>query len=514
MLYLGDIIRLNARRYPRKKALIMDNRSLTFDELNRLVNQISAGLREIGLKQGDRVAILSRNCMEFVPIVFAIWKCGGIMVPFNFRFKSNELMYVINNSQPKILFHAKEMSPIVEEATKKYDGSMIPVTISGDPVRGGKTLLEISHNKFYQEPEVHFDTYATAMIMYTSGTTGTPKGVMFTHWRELSDIHNHSMEMDLRHEDIMLVNMPLFHNGGLSASLMIALLRGCTCVIMGGPFDPDEMYATIDRCGVTVVNLVPTMLRKMVEQSPIGRFKLTSLKKIMYGASPISEDLLAEALDIFKVDFYQLFAQTETGMLLVLRPEDHYSERSQFTGRETCRADIRVVDENGRDVKIGEVGEIISRQKPLGMDGYYGMEEATRETIRDGWIHTGDLVRVEPDGYYTVVDRLKDMIISGAENIYCKEIEFVISEHPGVEEVVVIGIPDDMWGESVCAIIVEKSGYGLKETDIINFCASRLSGYKKPKKVDFIKELPKNAAGKVLKKVLKERYWAGRKKRV
>jgi acyl-CoA synthetase (AMP-forming)/AMP-acid ligase II len=201
-------------------------------------------------------------------------------------------------------------------------------------------------------------------------------------------------------------------------------------------------------------------------------------------------------------------------MLLVLKPADHFTIKSRFTGRPLCRADMRVVDENGHDVAIGQVGEIISRQKPLGMDGYYGMEEANKETIRDGWIYTGDLARAEPGGYFTVVDRLKDMIISGAENIYCKEIENVISEHPGVEEVSVFGIPDEMWGESVCAVVVEKRGYTLGENEIIDFCGSRLSGYKKPKWVELRDELPKNAAGKVLKKLLKEPYWAGRDKRV
>ena len=492
----------------------MDSQSLTFDELNRLVNQIASGLREIGLEIGDRVALLSRNCMEFVPIVFAVWKCGGIVVPVNFRFKINELMHVIHNSKPKILFHAEELSSLAEEIVKRSDGFMIPVSISGNSIEGGTTLRELSDNESFQEPDIQLDTQSTAMIMYTSGTTGAPKGVIFSHWRELSDIHNHSMEMDIKHNDIMLVNMPLFHNGGLSASLMIAFLRGCTCVIMGGSFNPDEMFSTIDRFGVSVINVVPTMLRKMVEASIANSINLTSLKKIMYGSSPISENVLEAALKIFNADFYQLFAQTETGMLLVLHPEDHYDERAKYTGRETCRADVRVVDDNGRDVAVGGVGEIISRQTPLGMDGYYGLEEATKETIREGWIYTGDLVRVEPNGYYTVVDRSKDMIISGAENIYCKEIENVLSEHPGVEEIAVFGIPDEQWGESVCAAIVEKDGYALNEEEIIDFCASRLSGYKKPKKVEFKKELPKNAAGKVLKKVLKEPYWAGRDRRV
>ena len=514
MLVLGDVVRLNARRYPDKKALIMDNRSLTFDQLNKRVNQLAHGLLGMGLEAGDRVGICSRNCMEFVPIIFAIWKCGSIIVPVNFRFRTDEMLYVLKNSQPKILFHSEEVAPITEEVRKRDLETMIPVSISGEPLEGGISLEGLTEGEQDQEVEVQVEPLSTAMIMYTSGTTGFPKGVIFSHFRELSDVINQCLEIGIRHEDVMLVNMPLFHNGGLSLSLMLALLRGSTSVIQGGSFDPDEMFSTIEGFGISIINVVPTMLGKMVDQPQMTKYNLGSLKKIVYGSSPISESVLNRALGTFKADFYQVYAQTETGMLLVLNPADHFTERSRFTGREASLAEVRVVDENGWDVAIGGVGEIISKQKPLGMDGYYGMEEATREVIRDGWIHSGDLVRVEPEGYYTIVDRLKDMIISGAENIYCKEIENVLKEHSGVEEAVVFGIPDEMWGEAVCAVIVEKDGYELKESQIVDFCAARLAGYKRPKRIEFRNELPRNAAGKVLKNSLREPYWAGRDKRV
>jgi fatty-acyl-CoA synthase len=218
-------------------------------------------------------------------------------------------------------------------------------------------------------------------------------------------------------------------------------------------------------------------------------------------------------MEVFKAGFYQWYGQVETGMVSILKPEDHL-ERSQCTGREMFNADLRIVDEEGKDTPIGEVGEIISAQKPLGMIGYYKMEEADKRTVRDGWIHTEDLARVEGNGYFTIVDRLRDMIISGAENIYPKEIEDVISRHPGVREVAVFGIPDEIYGESVCAVVVRKEGHSLDQEEIINFCASKLSSYKKPKRVDFIGELPKNASGKVTKNVLREPYWENRKRKV
>jgi acyl-CoA synthetase (AMP-forming)/AMP-acid ligase II len=198
---------------------------------------------------------------------------------------------------------------------------------------------------------------------------------------------------------------------------------------------------------------------------------------------------------------------------MVLRPEDHV-EHAHCTGREVFHADIRVVDENGNDTPVGEVGEIVSSYKPLGMMGYYGNEEATRRVKRDGWIHTEDLARVESDGYYTIADRLRDMIVSGGENIYSKEIEDTIITHPAVKEVAVFGIPDEIYGESVCAVVVRKVGYELSQQEVIDFCASRISSYKKPKRVDFTDDLPKNPAGKITKNVLREPYWAGRKRRV
>jgi fatty-acyl-CoA synthase len=288
---------------------------------------------------------------------------------------------------------------------------------------------------------------------------------------------------------------------------------GGTAVIMGKGFDPDKILDAVERYGVTMTMWVPTMLAMLINHPDVTKYKLSSLKKIWYGSSAISPTVLEAAMEIFKADFYQWYGQTETGMVSILRPEDH-RERSQFTGREMFNADLRIVDEEGNRVGVGGVGEIISAQKPLGMIGYHAMEQATRKTIRNGWIHTGDLARVEEGGYFTIVDRMSDMIISGAENIYPKEIEDLICTHPGVLEVAVFGIPDEIYGESVCAVVVKREGCQLDQEEIIAFCASRISGYKKPKRVEFADDLPKNASGKVTKNVLREPHWAGRKKRV
>jgi len=252
----------------------------------------------------------------------------------------------------------------------------------------------------------------------------------------------------------------------------------------------------------------------LINYPNVSRWDASSLHKIYYGSSPITPTTLEGSMSVFgDVGFYQWYGQVETGMVSVLRPEDH-KERAQCTGREMFNADLRIVDETGKDASEGGVGEIVSAQKPLGMTGYYKMDEANRSTIVDGWIHTGDVARVEGKGYFTIVDRLKDMIISGAENIYPKEIEDVLTRHPAVMEAAVFGIPDEVYGEAVCAAVVSKPGHKLEPHELIEFCAAKLAGYKKPKHVEFVSELPKNANGKVTKHVLREPFWQSRSRRV
>jgi len=321
------------------------------------------------------------------------------------------------------------------------------------------------------------------------------------------------VEGDLCRDDITLVALPLFHNAGLNALLQPTLMVGGTVVIMATGFDPDVILTAVGQYHITLTMWVPTMLAMLVNHPDSARYDVSSLTKIWYGSSPINPSILKAAQELFQAEFYQWYGQTETGMNSVLRPEDH-TKYSQCTGREMFNAEIRIVGEDGRDKAVGEIGEIISAQRPLGMSGYLNLDQVTGETIKDGWIYTGDLARVEGDGFFTVVDRIKDMIISGAENIYPKEVEDVINTHPDVREVAVIGIPDDIFGESVCAFVALHKHAALDEKAIIEFCAEHLARYKKPKKVLFVEELPKNVAGKVTKNVLREPFWKNREKTI
>jgi fatty-acyl-CoA synthase len=258
---------------------------------------------------------------------------------------------------------------------------------------------------------------------------------------------------------------------------------------------------------------VPTMLSMLVEDPAVHGADVSTLAKIWYGSSPISPPVLAKARASFRAGFYQLYGMCEIGMTSVLRPEDHAS-RAHCTGREMLCADLRLLDGDGREVAVGEIGEIVSAARPMGMIGYWRNDAATAEAMRGGWIHTGDLARNEGGGYFTIVDRLKDMIISGAENVYPKEIENVLAEHPAVLEAACFGTPDERWGEVVAATVVRRPGASVDADALAAYCAERIAPYKRPRRIDFVDELPKNAAGKVLKRVLREPHWGGRQKKI
>lgn len=503
MNVIGDIARLGAKRHPDKTALIMGEQSLKFGQLNAAVNRLAHGMLALGVEPGDRVGLLAENCLEFLVVVLAAAKLGAFLVPYNFRYSAEEIAYVTGNATPRLLFVGPGYEARVAQALVDLPEAPVVLLLAGE---GEASLRAMTVGRAETEPPVWVDPESAAMVIYTSGTTGFPKGVLFSHRAYLANHLAIAFEGDLRGADVALVSLPLFHNGGLNGMLLPSLLVGATAVITGKGFVAAEQLALVAKHRVSVVMWVPAMLAMLVQDTQTPQFEVSSLSKIWYGASPISPPVLARARQVFRAGFYQFYGMCEIGMTSVLRPEDH-ATRAHCTGREMYCADMRVVNESGDDVALGEVGEIISAARPLGMIGYFRNEIATRETLRDGWIYTGDLARNEGEGFFTIVDRLKDMIISGGENIYPKEIENVLAEHPAVIEAACFGIPDPQWGEAVAAAVVVRAGVEVKEAELIAYCAVRIAGYKKPKRVVFQKELPRNAAGKVLKRVLRAPYW-------
>ncbi len=512
MHVLGDIIRLNAKRFPGEVAIVMEERNVTFRELNTQVNMLANKLIKFGVRPKDKVAIYSANSIEWVIVFFALAKCGACIVPVNFRYKKEELEYAINNSECSVIFFGDELEQIIQTAKTNFILSPHLISMGEKTINGGVSLATLLKNGDDSEPDIKVNREWPCSLTYTSGTTGVPKGVLHCHTALIDVWIQHVIEGDVKEKEVTIVNIPFFHVASVHCLIGPTFLRGGSIVLMAGGFDPDKVLKTVERCKVTMTMWVPAQLATLVLSPAMEKYDISSLKKIWYGSSPIPASVLEACLKRFKADFYQWYGQTELGISSVLTPMDHYGERARFTGRESFNADLRIVNEKGEDLQVGEIGEIIGRQSALGMIGYYKMEEETRNVVRDGWIYTGDLARVEGDGYFTIVDRLKDMIISGGENIYAKEIEDVLAVHVGVREVAVFGIPDDVYGESVCAAVVRRDGYEFGEEEIIGYCAEKLAGYKKPKKVLFLNELPRNAFGKVTKNALREPFWTGRRK--
>ncbi len=505
MRVIGDISRLNAKRFPHKTALMMNDESITHQQLNQKTNRIANGLISLGIKAGDRVALLAYNCLDYIPVSYAVAKCGAILVPVNFRYKKNELVYLINNCTPDILIYGSEFSELVAQVMPELQSTIQGIILSGESSETIMSLAELIEEKSEKEPVVNVSPDMPVMITYTSGTTGSPKGVLASHENILSVSVAMVIEGDVRPDEIALVCMPLFHTGGFQALAQPVLIRGGTLLIFSRGFDAEKILCAVEKFRITLTMWVPTMLVMLTNHPAVANHDVSSLKKIWYGSSPIPVSLLETCYEIFDARYYQWYGQTETGMVSVLRPEDH-KDRARCTGREIFGADIRIVNKKREDVPIGEVGEVISHQKSFGMIEYWKNIDKNTDTIRDNWIHTGDLAKNEGDGFFTIVDRMGDMIISGAENIYPREVENAIVDHQGVLEVAVFGIPDKVYGESVCAVVVPKKNHSLKAQEIIDYCGGKISSYKKPKKVIICKELPKTANGKLRKNILKAKY--------
>lgn len=503
MNVMGDITRLGARRFASQPAVMFGDERLSYQELEWRANALARRLVQRGVVAGDRVALLAENALAYPVAAFAVLKLGAVLLPLNFRYRPDEVAYVVNDARPRLLLYGDGYFDLTREAARSFEHAVDD---------HGLTALadEAAADGPVECPAVAVDPDAAAMVMYTSGTTGFPKGVLFSHRAYLASIVGIALAGELRQEDRVLVNLPLFHNGGLNALLMPTLAFGACAIVSPTGFKPEAVLACVEKERVTLTMWVPTMLALLVQSPHFHHFDLRSLRRIWYGSSPIAPSLLDTVRTCFPgVGLVQFYGMTETGMNAVLRPQDH-EHHAQCTGREMFHAELRIVDEQMRDVGVGEVGELISRLSPLGMMGYLNNEKATREAIVDGWIRTGDVARHEGDGLFTVVDRKKEMIISGAENIYPREVENAIAAHPGVADVAVFGIPDPVYGESVAAAVVRRPGASVTADEVRAWCGQRIASYKKPRQVEFVDELPKNAAGKVTKQVLREPYWRGR----
>ena len=461
---------------------------------------------------------MDKNSDHFYEIVFGCAKSDTVSVGINWRLAPPEVAYILNDSQAEVLFVGPDFYALAEQ-------------IRGDvPTLKRIVAMEAGHAEWPSfeswrdaqddtDPQVPVTTDDVAIQMYTSGTTGHPKGVQLMH-RCFFDLWAYPPADDMAfnewtEDDVNLVAMPSFHIGGVGWGLM-GLRPGARNIIVR-EFDPGTTLEMIQNYGISKMFLVPAAIRMVLQHPKARETDYSTVKFICYGASPIPLDLLREAIEVFQCGFVQLYGMTETtGSATYLPPQDHDvngNERMRSAGKPFPGVKLKVVDENGKTLPPRQVGEICIAS-PVNMKGYWNLPEATEKTLVDGYVHTGDAGYLDEDGYVYVHDRVKDMIVSGAENIYPAEVESALFGHPAVADVAVIGVPDDRWGEAVKAVVVLKPGESVTPDELLGFARERIAGYKLPKSVDFIDELPRNPSGKILKRELRKPYWEGMERHV
>jgi long-chain acyl-CoA synthetase len=516
---IKDLVNYNATQYHDKTAFIFEGRKFTFKQVNDRINSLIGALKSMSVKKGDHVGILAYNCSQYFE-VFALAKAGMVAVPLNFRSVGSELEYLINNSEITTLIVEKEFVELVH--TIKPNISSVKNYICLDANVDGMQNYELLIGGFpSDEPTETVNENNIAAIYYSSGTTGRPKGAIHTHKSLLAEmlLSVQYPELCLSSDDIVLCVMPFFHVGGSAAHMLPAFAVGATSVILK-KFDENTVLKTIQDSKISYVCFVPAMIIRLMDYPSINEYDLSSLKTIAYTGAPMPLVAMKRAIEMFGPILVQSLGQTETLKMTILSKADHKLEgspqelkRLESAGKPPSKGDIRITDKQGKDVKPGTPGEIAIHSNRI-MSGYWKMPNETTDTIKDGWLYTGDVGIMDEDGYFYLVDRKKDMIISGGENIYSREVEDVIISHPAINEAVVIAVPDPHWGESVKALVILREGMTCSEKEIIDFCKNRLSSYKKPKSVEFWNNFPKTATGKIKKSEIREKYWVGHTRKI
>ncbi len=506
------------RQYPHNLALIYKDVRRTFADLDGRVNALSNGLLRLGIRKGDRVGMLLRNCPQFIETDFTLSKTGMVRVPCNVRLTGQDHEYILNDSGSNTLIFGEGLMDVVGAMRPNLKTVKHWICVpDGHP--GARTSELIDYEDLIkknpsEEPPGEVTEEDLHTLFYTSGTTGKPKGAMLTQKSWANVTINLILDYGpVTEDDVILNTQPLSHGAGFF--VLPYFVRGGTNVLIP-EFKPSAVFETIERERVTVLKLVPSMLYQLMEAPEKSQYDLSSLHSIIYGGSPIAVPRLIEAVKFFGKKLVQLYGQGEVPMCITtLSRRDHLIEgpeevvkRLSSAGKPCVNVEVRVVGEDGKNQKPGEPGEVIVRGYHM-MKGYWNLPEATSEVIRDGWVYTGDMGYFDAEGYLFLVDRKRDVIISGAFNIYPKEIEDVIVTHPKVKEAAVIGVPDEKWGEAVKAVVVPKEGVRIEPAEIIDYCRDHMASFKKPKSVDVIKELPRNPYGKVQKTTLRDPYWAG-----
>ena len=513
----GGIVRYHAKKQPNAVSLVLGERTLTWAQLLSRSAQVAQGLKRAGVKAQDRVAFLDKNGIEHFEVFYGCALLNAVSVDVNWRLAAPEVSFIVNDSQAEVLIVGQEFVPVLDAIVGELARVKTIIVIGGHS----------SHDDYERwvnaqtatDPKAPTKSSDVAFQLYSSGTTGRPKGVMLTNDNYFALLPAAQKIWLMSEKTVNLVAMPLFHIGG-GGWATAAQYCGASSIIMRD-VNPAEMLTWIEKYRITHAFMVPVLLQFALAMPNITTEDFSSLELIVYGASPISEAVLECAIKAFKCPFMQVYGLTETtGVVTVLGPEDHdlssaNKGRLRSCGKPFTGIELRIVDsDTGKDMPIGEVGEIWIRSRQV-MKGYWNMPEETAKSIVKGrWFRSGDAGYFDKDGYVYIFDRVKDMIVSGGENVYPAEVENALMAHPAIADVAVIGVPDEKWGEVPMALVVRKPDTQVTESEILTFARERLAGFKTPKSVGWVDALPRNPSGKILKKDLREPYWKGHTRRV
>lgn len=511
LLSFDEFIRFWASDRPDRLAMREEDRRWTYSDLEERTARVATALLKAGLRKGDRIAWIGKNSDLYFTLFYGAARIGVVMTPIGWRLAPAEWAFIVNDTQAKILF----TGPGFEGAAAALSGHLEndPEII---PAEAARRLIDTTVRQPF-EPAGPDDA---VLQLYTSGTTGNPKGAALSN-RNLFALRKNSNRDELAYtkwedDEVVLVAMPCAHIGGTGLGIM-ALAAGLPAFILA-EFTPDGFFDSVEHGGVTRLFIVPAALQILLNHPRCATVDYSRLRYIIYGAAPIPLELLRQCIAMFGAQFIQAYGMTETtGTIVMLPPEDHDpngNKRMRSAGKPLPGVELKIVDRNGNEVPTGEVGEVITRSSN-NMLGYWNLPDATAKTMTaDGWIKTGDAGYMDEDGYLYIHDRVKDMIISGGENVYPAEVESAIYGHPDVLEVAVIGVPDAKWGEAVKAVVAPKPGASIDADNIIAWARERIAGFKVPKSVDVIEALPRNASGKILRKDLRAPYWEGMERQV
>jgi long-chain acyl-CoA synthetase len=512
-MYLTQGLHRSMQRHPDKVATSALGRTQTFRQLGERVARLAGGFRSLGVRKGDRVAMLALNSDRYIEFFLASWWIGAVATPVNTRWSDAEIRYALNDCGSEVLIvddeHLARVRSIVDGAATVratvHAGNQTPPP--------GVSSFEAVLAAAAPVEDARCAPNDLAAILYTGGTTGFPKGVMLSHANLWSAAIGRMAEIPNPERFTTLLTAPLFHVAGMGRLIGQTLVGG-TCVTLP-VFRAEAVLQTIERERISDLVLVPSMIQMLLDDPSLRRHRLDSLERILWGAAPITLALLERALDVFPgVEFIHAYGMTETAAAVSVNglcndPEARRSGRVRSAGRAGYAAEVRIVDPEGREVPRGTVGEIAVRG-PMVMLGYWNRPEETAKVLRDGWLHTGDAATMDEEGWIFVVDRIKDMIITGGENVYPAEVETALGRHPAVAAAAVIGIPSEQWGEAVHAVVVLRDDMQVRADELQAFCRGLLGGYKCPKSIEFRTALPTSAAGKVLKNELRKPFWERR----